>query len=176
MNSHDWIVHLYAGEKDNTPYFKQATKDGQVFLEIDITRSKAWDLHQRASVYRVLIWAACGGRMSSVIGGPPCGTWSIPRSRPREGFPGPERDAQHLYGLDKLNPKQRIKVNQDTALVAKHLWSWTLAACLTPANLCEGSPTVDTGPPTRAPLMLPVRFLKEHCTDVFLLWERKPRK
>ena len=32
MNSHDWIVHLYAGEKDNTPYFKQATKDGQVFL------------------------------------------------------------------------------------------------------------------------------------------------
>ena len=129
MNSHDWIVHLYAGEKDNTPYFKQATKDGQVFLEIDMSRSKAWDLNQRASVYRALIWAACSGRISSLIGGPPCRTWSILRSRPKEGFPGPERDAQHLYGLDELSPKERVKVNQDTALVAKHLWIWTLAAC-----------------------------------------------
>ena len=129
MNSHDWIVHLYAGEKDNTPYFKQATKDGQVFLEIDITRSKAWDLNQRASVYRTLIWAACSGRISSLIGGPPCRTWSILRSRPKVGFPGPERDAQHLYGLDEIDPKERLKVNQDTALVAKHLWIWTLAAC-----------------------------------------------
>ena len=129
MNSHDWIVHLYAGERDNTPYFKQATKDGQVFLEIDITRSKSWDLNQRASVYRALIWAACGGRISSLMGGPPCRTWSILRSRPKVGFPGPERDAQHLYGLDELDPKERLKVNQDTALVAKHLWIWTLAAC-----------------------------------------------
>ena len=127
MNSHDWIVHLYAGEKDHTPYFKQTTKDGQVFLEIDISRSKAWDLNQRASVYRALIWAACSGRISSLIGGPPRRTWS--RSRPNEGFPGPERDAQHLYGLDELSPKERVKVNQDTALVAKHLWIWTLAAC-----------------------------------------------
>ena len=124
MKSHDWIVHLYAGEKDNTPYFKQATKDGQVFLEIDISRSKAWDLNQRA-----LIWAACSGRISSLIGGPPCRTWSILRSRPKEGFPGPERDAQHLYGLDELSLKERVKVNQDTALAAKHLWIWTLAAC-----------------------------------------------
>ena len=129
MNSRDWIVHLYVGEKDNTPYFKQATKDGQVFLEIDISRSKAWDLNQRASVYRALIWAACSGRISSLIGGPPCRTWSILRSRPKEGFPGPERDAQHLYGLDELSPKERVKANQDTALVAKHLWIWTLAAC-----------------------------------------------
>ena len=80
-------------------------------------------------MYRVLIWAACGGRISSVIGGPPCRTWSILRSRPKEGFPGPERDAQHLYGLDELSPKERVKVNQDTALVAKHLRIWTLAAC-----------------------------------------------
>ena len=91
MNSHDWIVHLYAGEKDNTPYFKQATKNGQVFLEIDISRSKAWDLNQRASVHRALIWAACSGRISSLIGGPPCRTWSILRSRSKEGFPGPEK-------------------------------------------------------------------------------------
>ena len=88
MNSHDWIVHLYAGEQDNTPYFKQATKDGQVFLEIDITRSKAWDLHQRASVYRVLIWAACGGRISSLIGGPPRRTWVHSQESCQGRFPG----------------------------------------------------------------------------------------
>ena len=98
---------------------EQVTKDGQVFLESDISRSKAWGLNQRASVYRALIWAACSGRISSLIGGPPC-RWSILRSRPMEGFPCPERDAQHLYGLDELSPKERVKVNQDT----KHLWIW----------------------------------------------------
>ena len=169
MNSHDWIVHLYAGEKDNTPYFKQATKDGQVFLEIDITRSKAWDLNQRASVYRALIWAACSGRISSLIGGPPCRTWSILRSRPKVGFPGPERDAQHLYGLDELDPKERLKVNQDTALVAKHLWIWTLAACsrsemlMTPeeqALLSSGLARV-----TLEQFRVLVGFLMEHPQD-----------
>ena len=169
MNSHDWVVHLYAGEKDNTPYFKQATKDGQVFLEIDISRSKAWDLNQRASVCRALIWAACSGRISSLIGGPPCRTWSILRSRPKEGFPGPERDAQHLYGLDELNPKERLKVNQDTALVAKHLWIWTLAACSRSVMLMtpEEQALLSTGL-ARVPLeqfRALVGFLMEHPQD-----------
>ena len=169
MNSHDWVVHLYAGERDNTPYFKQATKDGQVFLEIDITRSKAWDLNQRASVYRALIWAACGGRISSLIGGPPCRTWSILRSRPKVGFPGPERDAQHLYGLDELDPKERLKVNQDTALVAKHLWIWTLAACSRSEMLMtpEEQALLSSGL-ARVPLeqfRVLVGFLMEHPQD-----------
>ena len=169
MNSRDWIVHLYAGEKDNTPYSKQTTKDGQVFLEIDISRSKAWDLNQRASVYRALIWAACSGRISSLIGGPPCRTWSILRSRPKEGFPGPERDAQHLYGLDELSPKERVKVNQDTALVAKHLWIWTLAACSRSAMLMspEEQALLSSGL-ARVPLeqfRALVGFLMEHPQD-----------
>ena len=179
MNSHDWIVHLYAREKDNMPYFKQTTKDGQVFLEIDISRSKAWDLNQRASVYRALIWAACSGRISSLIGGPPCRTWSILRSRPKEGFPGPERDAQHLYGLDELPPKERVKVNQDTALVAKHLWIWTLAACSRSTMLMspEEQALLSSGL-ARVPLeqfRALVGFLMEHPQDPQRYREATPK-
>ena len=83
-----------------------------------------------ASVYQALLWAACQGKIDSVLGGPPCRTWSILRSRPAEGFPPAGRAANQLYGftLTHLNPKERFKVDQDTALVAKQMWLWTLAS------------------------------------------------
>ena len=128
MSSNSRVVHLYSGEVDNTSYFKESLKGDRVLLEIDITKSKAWNLNQKASVYQALLWAACQGKIDSVLGGPPCRTWSILRSRPAEGFPPPGRAADQLYGLTDLDPKERLKVDQDTALVAKQMWHWTLAS------------------------------------------------
>ena len=121
MNSNSWVIHLYSGEVDNTSYFKESLKGDRVPLEIDITKSKAWNLNQKASAYQALLWAACQGKIDSVLGGPRCRTWSILRSRPAEGFPPPGRAADQLYGLRDLDPKERLKVDQDTALVAKQM-------------------------------------------------------
>ena len=128
MNSNSWVVHLYSGEVDNTSHFKESLKGDRVLLEIDITKSKAWNLNQKASVYHALLWAACQGKIDSVLGGPPCRILSILRSKPAEGFSPPGRAADQLYGLTDLEPKERLKVDQDTALVAKQMRLWTLAS------------------------------------------------
>ena len=130
MNSNSWSVHLYSGEVDNTSYFKESLTGDKVLLQVDIniSKSKAWNLNQKASVYQALLWAACQGKIDSVLGGPPCRTWSILRNRPAEGFPPPGRAADQLYGLTDLDPKEKLKVDQDTALVAEQMWLWTLAS------------------------------------------------
>ena len=124
LRSRSWTVHLYAGESDARDPLRAVCKGDKVLLEVDVCRSKAWDMHAKASVYRVLLWAACEGRIDEVLGGPSCRTWSILRSIPKEGFPAPGRAANSLYGLDDLSPKERLKVDQDTALVAKQLLVW----------------------------------------------------
>ena len=43
-------------------------------------------------------------------------------------FPPPGRAADQLYGFTELDRKERLKVDQDTALVAKQMWLWTLAS------------------------------------------------
>ena len=109
MNSNSWVVHLYSGEVANTSYFKESLKGDKVLLEIDITKSKAWNLNQKASVYQALLWAACQSKIDSVLGVPPCRKWSILRSRPAEGFPPPRKPVDQLYGLTDLDPKERLK-------------------------------------------------------------------
>ena len=127
MSSNSWVVHLYSGEVDNTSYFKESLKGDRVLLEIDISKSKEWNLNQQGSVYQALLWAAFQGKVDSVLAGPPCRTWPILRSEPAEGFPPPGRAADQLYGLTDLDPKERLKVDQDTALVAKQMWLCTFA-------------------------------------------------
>ena len=66
LNSNSCVVNLYSGEADNTSYFKDSFKGDRVLLETDITKSKAWNLNQKASVYQALLWAACQGKIDSV--------------------------------------------------------------------------------------------------------------
>ena len=94
MNSTSWVVHLYSSEVDNTSYFRESLKGDRVLLEIDITKSKAWNLNQKPPVYHALLWAECQGKIDSVLGGP---LWS----RPAEGFPPPQ---MWLWTLASLSP------------------------------------------------------------------------
>ena len=103
MNSNSWVVHLYSGEVDNTSYFKESLNGDRVLLEIDITKSKAWNLNQKASVCQALLFAACQGKMV-----PRAEHGQYLRSRPAEGFPPPGMAEDQLYGFTDLDPKERV--------------------------------------------------------------------
>ena len=67
-----WIVHLYAGAGKGADPILKELDDGRVLIEVDITRSKAFDMNTFGGVYRGLLWAAATGRVAGVIGAPPC--------------------------------------------------------------------------------------------------------
>ena len=66
------MVHLFAGEKGSTSVELKALETGDVaYLEVDILKSKAYDLRGRSSVYKALLWAALRGQVEGILGGPP---------------------------------------------------------------------------------------------------------
>ena len=67
-----WIVHLYAGQGKGADPVLRELEDKTVFLEIDITKSLAFDLHKLSGVYRGLLWGAATGRICGIFGAPPC--------------------------------------------------------------------------------------------------------
>ena len=67
-----WIIHLFAGEGKNAdPVFKEL-EDSRVLVEVDITKSMAFDLFKVSGAYRALLWAAATGRVDGILGAPPC--------------------------------------------------------------------------------------------------------
>ena len=43
-----------------------------MLVEVDIEKSKAFDLKKTSGAYRALLWACARGMVSGVIGAPPC--------------------------------------------------------------------------------------------------------
>ena len=79
MMTTKWVVHLYAGPGKGADPILKELDDGRVLLELDITRSKAFDMGKFGGVYRGLLWAAATGRVAGIIGAPPCrGSFDIP--------------------------------------------------------------------------------------------------
>ena len=67
-----WLVHLYDGKNDETAVtLKQLENDTTTILEIDLQRSKMFNMKGWSNAWRVLLWAACRGQVEGVIGGPP---------------------------------------------------------------------------------------------------------
>ena len=72
MLSSEWIVHLYSGQgKGADPIIKELEGDS-VLVEIDITKSLAFDLNKMSGVYRGLLWGAAMGKIAGIFGAPPC--------------------------------------------------------------------------------------------------------
>ena len=65
-----WIVNLFAGPSDGTAEFK-VLEDGAVMIEMDIVRSRAFDLRRPSGAYRALLWAAATGRIKGMMASPP---------------------------------------------------------------------------------------------------------
>eukprot|EP00439_Symbiodinium_sp_Y106_P044585 s732_g5.t1 len=67
-----WMVHLFDGNNDETTnVFKRAESDSVTYLEIDIQKSKAYNMKGWSNVLRALLWAACRGQLDGIMGGPP---------------------------------------------------------------------------------------------------------
>ncbi|CAE7249757.1 RE1, partial [Symbiodinium natans] len=65
-----WIVHLFSGRTAHNE-FKVLEEAGNVILEVDIGKSKAWDLKDWSPAYRALLWAAMKGKIKGIFGEPP---------------------------------------------------------------------------------------------------------
>ena len=125
MNSNRWVVHLHPGNKvPGKDPIEAVSKEGKVLLEVDLKASKLWDMRKTEGVYRMLLWAASRGKITDIIGSPPCETWPTSRA-PRRG-PGsyPWRSFQQPYGLHGLQPLQQQKVDEETATTVKQMLLW----------------------------------------------------
>ena len=70
LMANDWVINLFAGPSDGTAELR-ILEDGCVMLEIDIVRSKAFDLSMANGVFRALMWGAAMGRVKGVMASPP---------------------------------------------------------------------------------------------------------
>ena len=67
-----WIVHLYDGKNElATQELKKLETEDIAVLEIDVQRSKMYNLKGWNNVLRALLWAGCRGQLEGVLGGPP---------------------------------------------------------------------------------------------------------
>ncbi|CAE7665157.1 HCF244, partial [Symbiodinium sp. CCMP2456] len=67
-----WIVNMCSGP-DEHPDLKALETDGLVLLELDLFKSKAFNLRDHGPAYRVLLWAAMRGQLEGILGSPPRG-------------------------------------------------------------------------------------------------------
>ena len=119
-----WIVHLFAGKQAREEY-KYLEKNGYVLLELDIERGSSHDLMNPA-VWRALEWAARRGKISGVIGGPPCRTYSLLRYK--SPGPAPVRSNDYPYGgWEGQSAADESLVIKDTALYVRMIYLHALS-------------------------------------------------
>ena len=72
MMTQPWVVHLYAGKGKGLDPILKEVEDGKILVEIDIEKSKAFDMRKVAGAYRAILWASARGMVTGIIGSPPC--------------------------------------------------------------------------------------------------------
>ena len=94
-------------------------------MEVDILRSRGWDLTDK-SLWEALSWAAFTGRVAAMIADPPMRTWNeiktgeLPAVR--------VRSCEQPWGEPGLKLSTQGKVDEDTLLGIQPLWLWTVAS------------------------------------------------
>ena len=99
--------------------------DEAVVINVDVLLDEGWDMQGPAN--KAFMWAAMTGRLVSVLGAPPCRTFSAMRHKDKPGFPVPVRSSQHPYGLPILTAAERSLVDKDTAMIAKQFVLYLLS-------------------------------------------------
>ena len=128
MASRSWVVSLFAGKEDyrNDP-FDAIPAGGKTILEIDMSKSRLWDVNREAGVYQLLLWAASVGKISDVVCSPPCKTWQTTATPLHGPESYPMRTKEQPNGLKDLTVAQKQKVTNDMACAAKTMVVWMLA-------------------------------------------------
>ena len=129
-----WIVHLCAGPalkgSQTAPCefdpFLELEGMGFEVLSLDILRSACHDLLKQEGVWRLLLWAACQGKLAAVLSGPPCRTWSHRPAPDTVGpttgtWPQPVRSMEEPWGFRDLVEGERSKVVGDNKLLLQPL-------------------------------------------------------
>ena len=65
-----WIVNLFSGEGEHSD-LRALEENGLVLLEMDLKKSRAFNLRDPSPAYRALLWAAMRGQLEGIFGGPP---------------------------------------------------------------------------------------------------------
>ena len=67
-----WLVHLYDGKNEQaTKELKKFETEDVSVLEIDLQRSKMYNMKGWNNILRALLWAGCRGQIEGILGGPP---------------------------------------------------------------------------------------------------------
>ena len=132
-------MHLCAGpalkgpqaSQDEFDPFLDLDLEGMGFevLSLDILRSSCHNLLKQEGVWRLLLWAACRGKLAAVLSGPPCRTWSVLRYRPAHDmvlpstgtWPQPVRSMEEPWGFKDVHESDRSKVIGDNKLLLQPL-------------------------------------------------------
>ena len=127
----EYLLHLYAGEKDGFPLQKAFAElgMGSRILEVDVKRGEEHQMLGNSKVYRAILRSVLNGEVVGVCGGPNCRTRSVLRHYYRPGAPRPVRaweDGQE-WGLHTLTPGEREQVHQDDVLMWRMLFIYVLA-------------------------------------------------
>ncbi|CAE7409265.1 GIP [Symbiodinium necroappetens] len=67
-----WIVNLFSGEGQHSD-LKALEENGLVLLEMDLKKSRAFNLKGPTPAHRALLWAAMRGQIEGLLGSPPRG-------------------------------------------------------------------------------------------------------
>ena len=123
-SSSQWVVHLYAGKKQNEEVMF-LERQGFVVLELDRERGRSHDVCDPL-VWRALERGARSGRIVSVIGGPPQNTFML-KSHMSPG-PEPLRSEEYPYGgWSGQSERDRALVSRHTGLFVKMIYLHALA-------------------------------------------------
>ncbi|CAE6927973.1 RE1 [Symbiodinium sp. CCMP2592] len=123
-SSTSWVLSFCSGKGD--PRLKaQCQAAGYDLVEIDLVRSKGWDLTSEG-VWKAISWASYTGRVAAVLADPPMRSWAPMQTG--EDQTTRVRTREYPWGVDGLKESVRARVDNDTLLGIQPLWAWTLAS------------------------------------------------
>ena len=118
------VIHVFSGP-DQTFWERQCSTATTEVICVDTACSTSANLHDRA-VYGYLLALCASGRVSAIMGGPPCRTVSALRYQHDQG-PGVLRTDAYPYGLPTLSPADTELVMADSILMFR-FWSLMIMA------------------------------------------------
>ena len=123
VKSKSIIIHLFAGRREKES-LQRLEKGGKGHFVMSIDLLTGMDVRNEA-LWALLLKLAASGRVSAIIGGPPCRTFSILRFR--QPGPRPLRSRELPHGLEDLEPEERRLVYQDTGYFCRFVFLHSVA-------------------------------------------------
>ena len=170
-SSKRWVVNLGSGPPlQGDPIRAWCQECDLQYLPVDLLEKggKGWDLVQPAGVWSVLLWAACTGRIVTILSSPPHQTWSACDTSPRA------RSCDNLWGLYEPGDtgfKENVLAVQDM-----FLWSLASAARGSAIPFLKELPALGVRSMAgKEPIINPGSFWRTEAWSSFMRWSKVER-